>query len=95
MADTEFGMDVNTALDSASEIQRLAKEMNESFDEFIETQEALINNGFRTHFGEDFLAKLKAYRENEMHDTVDALNLSSANIENAVTEMDKYSEEER
>ena len=93
--ETEFSMDAGTALDSASEIQRLAKEMNDSFDEMVDTQEALVANGVRTQFGEDFLKKLKEYRENEMNDTVDTLNLASANIENAVNELDKYSKEER
>ena len=95
MAETEFSMDTNTALDSASEIERLAKEMNSSFDEFVETQEALVAGGVRTHFGEDFVNKLKNYRENEMTDTVATLNLASNNIENAVHEMYRYSEEER
>ena len=83
------------ALQDADDIQRVTKNMKDSFDDLNEFMNKYATSQIRTDWMDQVYANWKKYQEGDIPDTLAAMDASATNIKATVEEADKYSKEEQ
>ena len=87
--------DLDSALQDADEIQRVTKNMKDSFDDLNTFMQKYATSQIRTDWMDQVYANWQKYQEGDIPETLADMNLSATNIKNTVDESVKYSREEQ
>ena len=85
----------DSSVANADEIQRVTKNMKDSFDDLNTFMQKYATSQIRTDWMDQVYANWQKYQEGDIPETLADMNLSATNIKNTVDESVKYSREEQ